>query len=91
MMPALTSEPSRYGLETQVKALQQGVDLSLERYDKGISIYYEELAPARVAPRHLRDRGFTRRAPVAPADERVPEGRPAHGEPDEARDPGCRR
>src|SRR5437773_5333174 len=51
----------------------------------------EELAPARVAPRDLRDSRLTRRATVAPADERVPEGRTSHGEPDEARDAGCRR
>src|SRR6266403_1230922 len=51
----------------------------------------EKVAPARITPRDLRDGGFTRRAPVAPADERVPEGRPAHGEPDEAGDPGGRR
>src|SRR5207302_6370136 len=34
----------------------------------------------------LRDGGVPRRAAVAPPDERVPEGRPSDGEPDEAGD-----
>ena len=50
----------------------------------------EELAPARVSPCDVRDRGLPRRPTVAPADESVPEGRPPHGEPDEAGDGGGR-
>src|SRR5207247_9623019 len=42
------------------------------------------------APRDLRTRRLARRAPVPPADERVPEGRPSDREPDEAGDAGGR-
>src|SRR5262249_6551384 len=51
----------------------------------------EELAPARVAPCDLRTRRLGRRPAVPPADERVPERRPADREPDEAGDARGRR
>src|SRR5207245_6038077 len=55
-------------------------------YSPALCSLREELAPARVASRDLRDGGVPCRAAVAPPDERVPEGRPSDGEPDAAGD-----